>query len=139
MDNDTTAPEKSRVSRIHVGRVYNLGNYENERVEVTVDVGMDDDAGRVLRSVENILADLHATCGIMGHNIRTARTVLAKPEEELTASQRAELPTYRSWIEAHDAAAARRLAARNALSTLDYSREHTDHKEKWEDEYDDRH
>jgi len=25
MDNDTTAPEKSRVSRIHVGRVFNLG------------------------------------------------------------------------------------------------------------------
>jgi hypothetical protein len=136
MDNDTTAPEKSRVSRIHVGRVYNLGNYENERVEVTVEIGSQDDPSRVLRSVENILADLHAKSGIMGHNLRQAESVLAKPESELSTYAREEIPTYREWVAKRDAAAARRLAAREALSTLEYTREHIDHKEKWEDEDD---
>jgi hypothetical protein len=136
MDNDTTAPEKSRVSRIHVGRVYNLGNYENERVEVTVEIGSQDDPSRVLRSVENILADLHAKSGIMGHNLRQAESVLAKPESELSTYAREEIPKYREWVAKRDAAAARRLAAREALSTLEYTREHIDHKEKWEDEDD---
>lgn len=38
---------QTRVSRITVGRVHNLGNYENIRYEVTIDVGSNDDPAEI--------------------------------------------------------------------------------------------
>jgi hypothetical protein len=134
----TTLESKTRVTSIHVGRVYNLGNYENQRVEITAAVGADDDPGRVLRTLETILNNLHAKHGIMGHNVTQARTVLAKPESELSEYEREELPKYRERIEKVEEAKRRREQARAALTTLDHTDEHVDHKRDWDDDYDSR-
>ena len=129
---DTLTPEKSRVTSVHVGRVFNLGNYENQRVEITVAVGSDDDPARVLRTLEGVLNNLYAKHGLMGHAVREAQAVLAKPEDELTESERMQLPKLRERMEKVEEAKQRRLAAREALSTLDHTSEHIDHKLKWE-------
>jgi predicted RNA binding protein with dsRBD fold (UPF0201 family) len=131
-----TLPQKSRVSRIHVGRVYNLGNYENMRVEVTVEIGTDDDPGKVLHSVENILGDLRASAGVDDWQLSRARRILAKPEEELDEDDRQRLDGAREAVAKVEAAMLKRQAAREALTTLNYRSEHKDHKEDWEDEGD---
>lgn len=127
-------PEKSRVTSIHVGRVFNLGNYENQRVEITVAVGTDDDPARVLRTLEGVLGNLYASHGLMGHSVREAQAVLAKPEEELTAGEREYLPKYRDRMRRVEEARGRRKAAREALAALDHTSEHIDHKLKWDDD-----
>lgn len=48
----------SRVSRISVGRVYNLGNYEHVRYEITVDIPEGESAARAIVGVERIIAGL---------------------------------------------------------------------------------
>lgn len=47
----------TRISRITVARLYNLGNYEHVRYELTVDVAEGDSAATALK---NITAILHA-------------------------------------------------------------------------------
>lgn len=131
-----TAPEKSRVTSIHVARVYNLGNYENRRVEVTVAVGADDDPARVLRTLDGILGNLYAKHGLMGHSVREAQAALAKPPEELSEYEREMLPKFRERVERVEEAKRRRAAAREALSTLEHSSEHKDHKLDWSDDGD---
>lgn len=126
--------EKSRISKIHLGRVYNLGNYENMRVEVTVDIGTQDDPATVLRSVENILADLRAKGGVSEWDLSRARATLEKPESELDELERKNLPAYREKLRKVDEAMKRREAARAALATLNYTSEHRDAKDEWEDE-----
>lgn len=46
------------ISRISIGRVYNLGNYEHIRYELTVDVKEGESAAAAFAAVENIIAGL---------------------------------------------------------------------------------
>lgn len=48
----------SRISKFTVGRLYNLGNYEHIRYELTVDIAEGDDAAEAIVGVERILAGL---------------------------------------------------------------------------------
>lgn len=48
----------ARVSRVSVGRVYNLGNYEHVRYEITVDIPGGESATRAIIGVERILAGM---------------------------------------------------------------------------------
>jgi hypothetical protein len=45
MSEQKNQPAESRVQSLHVERVYNLGNYENIKVGVRVDVGANADPG----------------------------------------------------------------------------------------------
>lgn len=49
---------KSRISRITVSRLYNLGNYENCSYSLTVDIPEGASAAKAVRAVEHILAGL---------------------------------------------------------------------------------
>ncbi|MGB8510228.1 MAG: hypothetical protein WCD76_17750 [Pyrinomonadaceae bacterium] len=139
MPEQNEQPEKSRVRELHIGRVYNLGNYENMRVEVTVSVGTGDDPARLLRSVENILRDLRAKSGVDSWGLSRARAALERlgaiDDAALTADDRQELDVARDKLRRVEEANARRAAARAALSTLDYTEEHRDAKDDWDDDY----
>jgi hypothetical protein len=50
--------QKLRIARITVGRLYNLGNYEHVRYELTVEVPEGASAASAIRGVEKILAGL---------------------------------------------------------------------------------
>lgn len=130
----TTLEEKTRITSLHIGQVYNLGNYENMRVEVTAQIASTDDPGRVLRTLERILGDLRAETGVSSWDLKRYREILEKPESELSSLEKDNLDLYRARIAAHEAALHKREAARAALSTLEYSSEHIDHKDKWADE-----
>jgi len=130
-------PLKSRIRTLHVGRVYNLGNYENLRIELTVDVGTEDDPAKVLRAVQRILGDLRAKPNVDGFELQRAKAALATPEAELSEYEREKLPRYQEVVDKWKEAMARRKAAAAALSTLEYTYQHKDHKEDWDENYED--
>lgn len=125
--------EKSRVSKIHIGRVFNLGNYENIRYEISVDVGTNDNPAEVLTWLEKILNNLYAKSSIDAYELRRAREAVAKNPEELDVWDKNNLESYKAKIADHDAAMERRKKARQLLNTLNASSEFTDHKLDWED------
>jgi hypothetical protein len=55
MENQT---DKSRVTRINIGRVYNLGNYEHVRFDLTVEVPDGESAEKAMLGLEKIITAL---------------------------------------------------------------------------------
>jgi hypothetical protein len=125
--------QQARVEGLYVERLYNLGNYENFKVGVRVAVGQGDDPGRVLASLENVLNDLLAKHGVSDWYLEKAKRALAKPEAELEEHEKGDLDDYRKAVAKVEEASERRRKAREALVTLNYTTEHKDHKEKWDD------
>jgi len=127
---------KTRITRITMGRVYNLGNYENQRVEISVDIANGDNPANVFKNLQGILSNLRAKSGVEQYQVRRAHEVLAKPEADLSDYERSILESSRECVAKANEAAARRQAAQAALATLEYTFEHKDHKLDWEDEDD---
>jgi hypothetical protein len=133
-ENNQSAPaERTRVTSIAMERVFNLGDYENIKYNIRVEVAHGDDPTRVLVSLENILNNLRAKSGVSDYMLERAKRALEKPESELTESEKVSLDDYRSYVQRDEDAQMRRRKAREALSTLDYTNEHKDHKRDWDD------
>jgi hypothetical protein len=126
--------EQSRVESFYVERVFNLGNYENIKYGVRISVGRDEHPGLLLASVERILNDLRADSGVDKYELSRAKRILAKPEAELDSLEKKNLVGYREQIRLDEEAKERRRNARQALAALNYTSEHKDHKEDWEDD-----
>lgn len=126
--------QQTRVVRLTVGRVHNLGNYENMRYEIVVDVAPGDDPSKILCTLEALLNDLHLTRHISEWDLQRARQALGKPESELDEYEKKKLDHYRQFIARYEKARATELRARAAVSTLAYSSEYRDAKDKWEDD-----
>ena len=127
-------PAESRVQGFHVERVYNLGNYENIKIGVRVDVGANDDPGLVLASLERIFNDLRADSGVSSFDLNRALRIVTTPESELGEDDRKRLEQSREYVRRDEAARERRRKARQALASLNYTSEYKDHKENWEDD-----
>lgn len=126
--------EKTRVTSITVERLFNLGNYENIKYGVRVEIAQGDDPARVFASLENILKDLRAKHRVSDWFLRRAKKVLAMPETELDEIEKEKLGDYQAAVAKVEEVEMRRRKARAALATLDYTSEHKDHKEDWEDD-----
>src|SRR5262245_32483988 len=97
--NNQSAPvEQTRVTSIVVERLFNLGNYENIKVGVRVDVGQGADPARVLVSLENILEGLRAKSNVSEWELRRAKAALEKPESELDEYEKNRLEEYRGYV-----------------------------------------
>lgn len=55
---------KPHISRISIGRVYNLGNYEHVRYELTVEVPAGSSASKAIVGVEKLIAGLRPIKGV---------------------------------------------------------------------------
>lgn len=126
--------EKTRVTRIAVQRLHNLGNYESIRYEVFVDIAPDDDAGKVLTTLEQILTDVQAKQTVSSYELERAKKLLNTPSEHLTDADKARIPECRELIRQHESVQERRAAARTALSALNYTSERKDAKDNWDEE-----
>jgi hypothetical protein len=133
-NNQSATVEQSRVQSIYLERVYNLGNYENIKVGVRVEVLGDDDPGLVLASLERIFNDLRASSGLTSFDLNRAQRILAKPEADLDEDDRKRLDQCREYMRRHEEAKERRRKARQALASLNYTSQYKDHKEDWEDD-----
>lgn len=127
-------PGRTRVTGLRVARLYNLGNYNNEKFEITVEVGEGDDPGKVFARLENIITGLDRRDCQESYETRQARMLLAKPVGELQEHQLRQLPECRETLAKHEAALKRRADALVALAQLGGEREYIDHKDNWEDE-----
>ena len=129
----TVKPQPTRITRIAIQRLHNLGNYESVRYEVTVDVSPTDNAGKVLATLETALEDIRAKSFSSTWDIERAQKKLAKPED----FEPWEIENAKETITQHEAVLAKREAARQILSSFSLEQEHRDAKDNWEDDYND--
>lgn len=127
----------ARVSRLSVGRLVNLGNYEHIRYEVTVEIPEGVDATATLKTVElglNLLAQRPPSGAFYG--IHHARDIVAKADagESIGDIDQRNLGTYRETIKRYDAWQRRQEYARALLGDFSLSSEYTDAKLAWEDD-----
>lgn len=120
-----------RVTRLSIGRLCNLGNYEHIRYEVTVDIPEGADVAKTLVHIETALNTM-AVRPPDGWQLSSAKHALAKPVEALAPHERDQLDTYKAIVRRSEEWAAKQAYARNMLADFGLSSEFTDHKDKWE-------
>lgn len=138
-----------RISRITMGRLHNLGNYEHIRYEVTVDLPPGTSPSSVARELEDTLNALEPKQPVSDWDLRQAMKTLAEPEPTLQQMvddddpfdgpeqalrrvqadrerARLHITRHQAWTKSRDAALAR-------LDQLGGASLHSDAKDNWED------
>lgn len=137
-----------RISRVTIGRLHNLGNYEHVRFEVTVELPAGTSPASVIGELERTLDELDPKPPVDYWTLDRARMVLSEPP--VTASTRGDddppfgesdmqrqarrkaeaaetIAKYQQWRELHDQALAR-------FNQFGGASAHTDAKRDWDDE-----
>lgn len=137
---------KLRVSQISVARVYNRGNYENSRYELTIDVPEGASPAKAMQTGLGILFALNPRPPVPRIDYDQAVDFLKDPEawakniEDPKARRKLlkeRAPQYRRTVRAYEKFLARRLKAVRALEAMGGTAKETDHKLSWEpDEWD---
>lgn len=138
-----------RITRITMGRLHNLGNYEHVRYEVTVDLPPGTSPASVARELEDTLNSLEPKRPVSDWDLRQAVKLLATPEPTLQPATDDDDPfnspeallkrelreresalknitRHEEWLKSRDAALAR-------FNQFGGSAMHTDAKDKWDD------
>jgi hypothetical protein len=111
----------SHVSRISIARLYNLGDYEHARYEVTVEVPEGADAAVTFQNLEEIVEALNPKCPINEYNLRAAQTWIEKSDEQKEQCATGELgfeggsdrQAIDAWLERREADALKAIHANN--------------------------
>lgn len=120
-----------KVTRVGIGRLHNLGNYEHIRYDVTVEFVDGEDVGPTIARLERLLGALAPVK--KDYDYERAVRIMADPEKQSETSLGL-IEQYKKCIEKHDAAIARRRSALEAFDNLGGVSAYTDAKEKWEDD-----
>lgn len=125
---------RARVTHIAVSRLFNLGNYQNVRYDVGVDVPAEANAEDIFRELNYILAALkpipRPNC------VEELRRALKKSDEERSSYEK---ENWGSWNEVVAAWELRKKLRREAIQALDSLGGHSefrDAKEDWSDDPD---
>jgi hypothetical protein len=122
---------KPRVSRITIGRLYNLGNYEHVRYELTVDVPAGVKPSHALTQMLRVLKAANPKPPCSAYEIRTAREALAKDPATLSQYDRDNLETFKERVSRYDEWLALKERAVRILDEMGGSRVEVDAKEAW--------
>ena len=126
--------KKSRVTRITIGRLWNLGNYEHIRYEITAEVPRGGSPKRTFQDVSSILRGLKP---VRAHpHLDEARKVVATQPEERSEFEKDHLEEYCRLIEEHNAKEGFRKSAIERLDNVGGISERKDAKKDWQDEDD---
>lgn len=120
-----------RVSHISVSRLFNLGNYENVKFDVSVEIPPGNSACATMKMLLGILQKLRPIK--VGYDVTHAIEMLNKPETELTEAQLGLLAEYKATVEAHNKKVQERKQAMAKLDALGGTRTDRDAKDEWED------
>jgi len=120
-----------KVSRIGIGRLHNLGNYEHIRYDITVDLTDGENPGLIIHRLERLLSALAPIN--TDYEYQRALKVMSDPELAKHESV-GTVEVYKARIEKHDKAVARRERALALFGALGGASEYTDAKDKWEDD-----
>jgi hypothetical protein len=105
---------KSRISRITIGRLFNLGNYEHIRYELTADVEKDGNAKQTLIDVMRILQSLEPIK--KDYDTTRYENLLTKAPEELVEYEKENMP---KWRESYLTYQSRKTIRDNVLRLFD--------------------
>jgi hypothetical protein len=135
-ENPNQEQPQPRVTSISLGRVYNLGNYENLRFDVSVQIPEGQSAAETMVMLLGILQKLRPIK--QSYEVEHAMEMLNTPETELTDNQKDDLAAYRALVSAHNKRLQERKEAIRKLDHLGGSATKKDAKESWEeiDDYD---
>lgn len=122
---------EAKVTRIAIGRLHNLGNYEHIRYDVTVELTNGERPSEIITGLERMLGALAPVK--KDYDYQRAVAILADPEKVKDETER-NLETYRKRIEKVDAKLARRHAALEGFDNLNGVSVFTDAKSNWEDD-----
>ena len=127
--------KKSAVTRLTVGRLYNLGNYEHVRYEITAEVPKGGSAKKTLLDIGAILAGLKPQK--KPYDYAKMKDALAKLPEALSAYEKDNLEEWRKTVTQIEAQRNLRMEALDKLDAVGGVSEHKDAKRNWQDSYDD--
>lgn len=114
----------ARISRITAARLYNTGNYEHVRFELTVEVEPGSDPAEAFTSVCEILNGLKPVTSHARGVYEQAKAELARPASELQLWQIQGIPGHKATVEAFEKAEADRAALMAKFSALGGSTRH---------------
>lgn len=126
----------AKVSSITVGRVYNLGNYENMRYELTIELREDEHPGPVISHLEIVFKALNPKSPVSSFALEQAFKLLAIPEHLRTAMQSRELAQLQTQLDLHRQWEEDRKLALATLHNLGGSEAYKNAKEGWAKEED---
>jgi hypothetical protein len=122
-----------RISKITIGRLFNLGHYEHVRYEVSVDVEPSDNPREALTKLESAINGLAPKCPVSDYDLESARRTLAKPVGQLEDYEVSNLPLYKKRIEEFEAWHGDKQKARAIFESLGGESKYTDAKDQWEE------
>lgn len=126
---------RARVTHIAVSRLFNLGNYQNVRYDVGVDVPAEANAEDIFRELRYILAALkpipQPSC------LDEFRRAIKKPESERSNYEKENFEAWTETIAAWELRKKTRNEAIKALDSLGGHSEFRDAKESWSDDPED--
>lgn len=125
----------TRISKITIGRLYNLGNFEHVRYEFSVEVDKHASPGEVLKGMEKIMEDLNPKGPVEQIELSRCREQLSKPVERVSEHELRNIQYYKSQIEKADAWSELRKNAFLKLNEFGGNVEHRDDKQNWDEGY----
>jgi hypothetical protein len=129
--NVPTAPSKPRLARFSIGRLYNLGNYEHVRYELTVEVPPECSAKDAFLATLQLLhaADPHPPC--TKREFEEATKALAKPAAELDQYELKNIELHKKRMKARQVWEQNRKLALEALDRLGGKVEYKEAQDNW--------
>ncbi len=134
---------KSRITRFIIGRLYNLGNYEHIRYELSVEIGEGRSAALALRNTLRLLRAVNPKPPIPSYEYEIAKSKIAKPNDwhkniedkaaqekarkEMVADALKKVKQFETWVK-------RRHAAELVLDDIGGTKAFKDAKLSWDDD-----
>lgn len=120
---------KPILSRITIGRLYNLGNYEHVRYELTFEVTPGEDPSLIMKVAEKVVRDLQPVKDT-GEAYR--RSVLDRPTSELAPWELQQVEAMKDESSRYRHALFRRQEAIDKLKSLGGVQAFKDAKDQWD-------
>lgn len=125
---------KSRITTITVARLYNLGNYEHVRFEISAEVPKGGSPKQTLLELSAIAARLKPVK--KPYDYDNAIAVLNKLPDQMTEYEKNHIEEYQEKVKDFAAAKALQRSAFELLEAIGGTSKVTDAKNKWEDDAD---
>ncbi len=115
--------QQPRVARLTIGRLYNLGNYEHIKYELTLELQPGCNPRQALADLEDVVQSLRPPIGYTPEVAR-ARAVMAKPVADLSDMERQMIPQFSRLLEETARANTKRAEALRLLAQWGGTIEH---------------
>jgi len=123
-------PKCGRVSYVTVSRLYNLGNYENRKIEISAEIAPG-------QSAKQTVSNLWWICEVLKplkrpSSVAQFEAAIKKTAQEQNEYEKNHLEEWREEFEKFSARKELRETAVKLLDDLGGVTVHTDHKDKWD-------